>query len=51
MMYSLAEKKYKRQQDLVKHGVGIQKELEEAETELRNKKDIPIQCLHSIKNL
>ncbi|WP_347216741.1 efflux RND transporter periplasmic adaptor subunit [Chryseobacterium sp.] len=34
----LAEKKYKRQQDLVKHGVGIQKELEESETEFRNKK-------------
>ncbi|WP_312993278.1 efflux RND transporter periplasmic adaptor subunit [Chryseobacterium flavum] len=34
----LAEKKYKRQQDLVKHGVGIQKELEESETEYRNKK-------------
>ncbi|REC47930.1 efflux RND transporter periplasmic adaptor subunit [Chryseobacterium pennipullorum] len=34
----LAEKKYKRQQDLVKHGVGIQKELEEAETEFKNKK-------------
>lgn len=34
----LAEKKYKRQQDLVKHGVGIQKELEEADTEFRNKK-------------
>lgn len=34
----LAEKNYKRQQDLVKHGVGIQKELEEAETEYQNKK-------------
>lgn len=34
----LAEKRYKRQQDLVKHGVGIQKELEEAETEFKNKK-------------
>lgn len=34
----LAEKKYKRQQDLVKHGVGIQKELEEAETEFKNKR-------------
>lgn len=34
----LAEKNYKRQQDLVKHGVGIQKELEEAETEYKNKK-------------
>lgn len=32
------KKKYKRQQDLVKHGVGIQKELEESETEYRNKK-------------
>ncbi|HCM33686.1 efflux RND transporter periplasmic adaptor subunit [Chryseobacterium sp.] len=34
----LAEKKYKRQQDLVKHGVGIQKELEESETEFKNKR-------------
>ncbi|WP_241485978.1 efflux RND transporter periplasmic adaptor subunit [Chryseobacterium angstadtii] len=34
----LAEKNYKRQQDLVKHGVGIQKELEETETEYKNKK-------------
>lgn len=34
----LAEKNYKRQQDLVKHGVGIQKELEEVETEYKNKK-------------
>ncbi|PIF47289.1 cobalt-zinc-cadmium efflux system membrane fusion protein [Chryseobacterium sp. 52] len=34
----LAEKNYKRQQDLVRHGVGIQKELEEAETEYQNKK-------------
>lgn len=34
----LAEKKYRRQKDLVKHGVGIQKELEESETEFRNKK-------------
>lgn len=35
----LAEKKYKRQQDLVKHGVGVQKELEETETEFRNTKN------------
>ncbi|WP_300670546.1 efflux RND transporter periplasmic adaptor subunit [Soonwooa sp.] len=34
----LAEKNYRRQQDLVKHGVGIQKELEEAETDFKNKK-------------
>lgn len=34
----LAEKNYKRQQDLVKHGVGIQKELDEAETDFKNKK-------------
>lgn len=34
----LAEKNYKRQQDLVKHGVGIQKELDEAETDYKNKK-------------
>ncbi|MCT2407659.1 efflux RND transporter periplasmic adaptor subunit [Chryseobacterium antibioticum] len=34
----LAEKNYRRQQDLVRHGVGIQKELEEAETEYQNKK-------------
>lgn len=34
----LAEKNYRRQQDLIKHGVGIQKELEEAETEYQNKK-------------
>lgn len=34
----LAEKNYKRQQDLFRHGVGIQKELEEAETEYQNKK-------------
>lgn len=34
----LAEKNYRRQQDLVKHGVGIQKELDEAETDLKNKK-------------
>jgi cobalt-zinc-cadmium efflux system membrane fusion protein len=34
----LAEKNYRRQQDLVRHGVGIQKELEEAETEYKNKK-------------
>lgn len=34
----LAEKNYRRQQDLVKHGVGIQKELDEAETDFKNKK-------------
>jgi cobalt-zinc-cadmium efflux system membrane fusion protein len=34
----LAEKNYRRQQDLVKHGVGIQKELDEAETDLKNKR-------------
>ncbi|MDR2234923.1 MAG: efflux RND transporter periplasmic adaptor subunit [Chryseobacterium sp.] len=34
----LAEKNYRRQQDLVRHGVGIQKELDEAETEYKNKK-------------
>ncbi|MDH6250834.1 cobalt-zinc-cadmium efflux system membrane fusion protein [Chryseobacterium sp. H1D6B] len=34
----LAEKNYRRQQDLVRHGVGIQRELEEAETEYKNKK-------------
>lgn len=34
----LAEKNYKRQQDLVRHGVGIQKELDEAETDFKNKK-------------
>lgn len=34
----LAEKNYRRQQDLVQHGVGIQKELEEADTEYKNKK-------------
>ncbi|NML71201.1 efflux RND transporter periplasmic adaptor subunit [Chryseobacterium sp. RP-3-3] len=34
----LAEKNYRRQQDLVRHGVGIQKELEETETEYQNKK-------------
>ncbi|WP_454047307.1 efflux RND transporter periplasmic adaptor subunit [Chryseobacterium sp. Marseille-Q8038] len=34
----LAEKNYRRQQDLVKHGVGIQKELDEADTDFKNKK-------------
>jgi len=34
----LAEKNYRRQQDLVKHGVGIQKELDEAETDFKNKR-------------
>jgi cobalt-zinc-cadmium efflux system membrane fusion protein len=34
----LADKNYRRQQDLVKHGVGIQKELDEAETDFKNKK-------------
>ncbi|MGN7864823.1 efflux RND transporter periplasmic adaptor subunit [Chryseobacterium sp. 22458] len=34
----LAEKNYRRQQDLVKHGVGIQKELDESETDFKNKK-------------
>lgn len=34
----LAEKNYRRQQDLVKYGVGIQKELDEAETDFKNKK-------------
>ncbi|WP_213280543.1 efflux RND transporter periplasmic adaptor subunit [Chryseobacterium indologenes] len=34
----LAEKNYRRQQDLVKHGVGIQKELDEVETDFKNKK-------------
>ncbi|SMO61522.1 membrane fusion protein, cobalt-zinc-cadmium efflux system [Chryseobacterium rhizoplanae] len=34
----LAEKNYRRQQDLVRHGVGIQKELDEAETDFKNKK-------------
>ncbi|PTT40940.1 efflux RND transporter periplasmic adaptor subunit [Chryseobacterium sp. HMWF028] len=34
----LAEKNYRRQQDLVKNGVGIQKELDEAETDFKNKK-------------
>lgn len=34
----LAEKNYRRQQDLVKHGVGIRKELDEAETDFKNKK-------------
>ncbi|MCT4221089.1 efflux RND transporter periplasmic adaptor subunit [Elizabethkingia anophelis] len=34
----LAEKNYRRQHDLVKHGVGIQKELDEAETDFKNKK-------------
>ncbi|WP_312749500.1 efflux RND transporter periplasmic adaptor subunit [Epilithonimonas hominis] len=35
----LAQKNYHRQKDLVKHGVGIQKELEEAETDYKNKKN------------
>lgn len=34
----LAEKNYRRQKDLIKYGVGIQKELEEAETEYKNRK-------------
>ncbi|MEJ5050300.1 efflux RND transporter periplasmic adaptor subunit [Chryseobacterium culicis] len=34
----LAEKNYRRQQDLVKNGVGIQKELDEADTDFKNKK-------------
>ncbi|CAD0221055.1 efflux RND transporter periplasmic adaptor subunit [Chryseobacterium sp. JV274] len=34
----LAEKNHRRQQDLVKHGVGIQKELDEAETDFKNRK-------------
>lgn len=34
----LSEKNYRRQQDLVKHGVGVQKELDEAETDFKNKK-------------
>ncbi|WPO91886.1 efflux RND transporter periplasmic adaptor subunit [Chryseobacterium sp. HR92] len=34
----LADKNYRRQQDLVRHGVGIQKELDEAETDFKNKK-------------
>ncbi|WP_326980881.1 efflux RND transporter periplasmic adaptor subunit [Chryseobacterium sp. MYb264] len=35
----LAEKKFTRQKDLEKHGVGIQKDLEESETEFKNAKN------------
>ena len=34
---SSSQKNYRRQQDLVKHGVGIQKELDEAETDFKTK--------------
>ena len=49
-MSSSQKKNYRRQQDLVKHGVGIQKELDEAETDFKNK-NISFQCFFCTKGI